>query len=205
LLDAALRLSGDQSLDSVSLREVSRAAGIVPAGFYRHFPDMESLGVALVEQSLGGFRTAIRAVRNGLTNSDEIARRSVRALSREVRAHREQFRFIARERYGGMCRVRQAIREQLRLLDQELAADLLGADVAAAPVLGRWDDEDVRMLTELIVDHMMSTASALLDAPPGRPATERQIIDTATRQLRLIIVGARHWLEPTDEPTSDSN
>jgi AcrR family transcriptional regulator len=205
LLDAALRLSGDQSLDSVSLREVSRAAGIVPAGFYRHFPDMESLGVALVEQSLGGFRTAIRAVRNGLTNSDEIARRSVRALSREVRAHREQFRFIARERYGGMCRVRQAIREQLRLLDEELAADLLGADVAAAPVLGRWDDEDVRMLTELIVDHMMSTVSALLDAPPGRPATERQIIDTATRQLRLIIVGARHWLEPTDQPTSDSS
>ncbi|MCW2638031.1 MAG: transcriptional regulator [Dactylosporangium sp.] len=193
LLDAALALTEDQTLSSVSLREVSRAAGIVPAGFYRHFPDMESLGVALVEQSLGGLRTAIRAVRSGLTESDEIARHSVRVLAREVRAHREQFRFIARERYGGMSRVRQAIREQLRLFSDELAADLLGGDAAAAPVLGRWDAEDVRMLTDLMVDHIMSTAAALLDAPAARPAMERQIRDSASRQLRLIIVGARHW------------
>jgi AcrR family transcriptional regulator len=200
LLDAALRLTEDQNLGSVSLREVSQAAGIVPAGFYRHFPDMESLGVALVEQSLGGLRTAVRAVRTGLTQSDEIARRSVRVLAREVRAHREQFRFIARERYGGMSRVRQAIRDQLRLFGEELAADLLSGDGPAAPVLGRWHDEDVRMLTNLIVDHVMSTAAALVDAPPARPAMERHISDTASKQLRLIIIGARHWLDSTAEP-----
>jgi AcrR family transcriptional regulator len=196
LLEAALRLTEDQTLDSVSLREVSRVAGIVPAGFYRHFPDMESLGVALVEQSLGGLRTAVRAVRTGLTESDEIALRSMRVLAREVRTERERFRFIARERYGGMSQVRQAIRHQLRLFSEELAADLLSGDGAAAPVLGRWCEEDLRMLTNLIVDHVMSTASALLDAPAGQRTAERQIIDTAGKQLRLIIVGARHWLDP---------
>ncbi|MGC9668749.1 TetR family transcriptional regulator [Planosporangium sp. 12N6] len=196
LLQAALRLTEHQSLGGVSLREVSRAAGIVPAGFYRHFPDMESLGVALVEQSLGGLRTALRAVRAGLTESEEIARRSVDVLAREVRAQREQFRFIARERYGGMNLVRQAIREQLRLVGEELAVDLLSGDGAAAEVLARWDDEDVRILTSLIVNHMIATAAAIVDTPPGQPEVERQILLAASKQLHLIIIGARHWLDP---------
>jgi AcrR family transcriptional regulator len=168
----------------------------VPAAFYRHFPDMESLGVALVEQSLGGLRSALRAVRAGVSESEEIARRSVDALAREVRGQREQFRFIARERYGGMSRVRQAIHDQLRFLGDELAADLRGGDVAAASVLSSWDDEDVRILTSMIVNHMLSTAAALVDAPPRRAAIERQVIVTARKQLQLIILGARHWLDP---------
>ncbi|GAA1821668.1 TetR family transcriptional regulator [Planosporangium flavigriseum] len=197
LLEAALRLTEEHSLGSVSLREVSRAAGIVPAGFYRHFPDVESLGVALVEQSLGGLRTALRAVRSDRTDSEEIARRSVQVLAREVRARRAHFRFIARERYGGMSRVREAIRDQLRLLGDELATDLLSDGATAATVLRRWDDADVRVLTSMIVDHMISTAAAIVDVPAGRPAVERRIINAASKQLRLIIVGARHWLDPT--------
>jgi AcrR family transcriptional regulator len=195
-LDAALRLTSDQNLGSVSLREISREAGIVPAGFYRHFPDVESLGVALVEQSLGGLRTALRAVRTGTTESEEIARRSVHALAHEVRAGREQFRFISRERYGGMSRVRQAIREQLRLLGEELAVDLLSGDVAATSVLSRWNSGDVRILTSMVVDHMISTAAALVDVPTARPALERQVIMTARRQLQFIVIGARHWPDP---------
>src|SRR3712207_8415757 len=58
----------------------------------------DTLGVALVEQCLGGLRTALRAVRAGHTDSEEIARRSVAALARQLGAQRAQFRFIARER-----------------------------------------------------------------------------------------------------------
>jgi AcrR family transcriptional regulator len=196
LLAATLRLLEHRNLASLSLREVSRAAGIVPAGFYRHFPDVESLGVALVEQSLGGLRTALRAVRAGITESDEIARRSVDVLAREVGAQREQFRFITRERYGGVRRVRQAIRDQLALFSDELATDLLTGDGAAASVLSRWDRDDVRMLTDLIVDHMISTAAAILNVPADQPGAERRVVDVARRQLRLVIVGGRHWLDP---------
>lgn len=196
LLDAALRLMEGQSLGSVSLREVSRAAGIVPGGFYRHFPDMESLGVALVEQCLGGLRTALRAVRAGRTDSDEIARHSIDALAGQVRAQPAQFRFVVRERHGGLRPVRQAIRDQLRLFSDELAIDLLTDNPTAAAVLGRWERADVDTLADLIVDHMLTTAAALLDAPDGDPAAERRVVARASRQLRLIVVGARHWLEP---------
>jgi AcrR family transcriptional regulator len=195
LLDAALRLMQRQSLSGLSLREVARGAGIVPAGFYRHFPDLESLGVALTEQCLGGLRTAIRAVRVGRVDSDEIIRRSVRVLAREVRAHREHFAFLARERYGSLPRVRAAIREQLRLSGEELAGDLLAGDVTDVSGLARWDPADLQMLTTLVVNQMVVTAGALLDVPPDRPAAARTVVDTATRQLRLIMLGARCWLD----------
>ena len=35
----------------LSLREVTRQAGVVPAAFYRHFEDMDQLGLALVQES----------------------------------------------------------------------------------------------------------------------------------------------------------
>ncbi len=51
LLDAALSMLEDRPFASLSLREVSRAAGISPAAFYRHFQDMDELGFALVDES----------------------------------------------------------------------------------------------------------------------------------------------------------
>ncbi|HEU4424444.1 MAG TPA: TetR family transcriptional regulator, partial [Pilimelia sp.] len=176
LLTAALHLMEHQSLDGLSLREVTRAVGIVPAGFYRHFPDMESLGVALVEESLGGLRTAMRAVRAGLADSEEIIRRSLTVLARSVQAHRAEFRFVVRERSGGMPRVRRAIADQLRLFGEELAADLLAGRIATVTDLRRWPPEDLEMLTGLIVDHMLLTAAAILDAP-DRPAAQRRVIE----------------------------
>ena len=34
----------------VSLREIAKLAGIAPTSFYRHFHDMEGLGLALIEE-----------------------------------------------------------------------------------------------------------------------------------------------------------
>jgi AcrR family transcriptional regulator len=195
LLETALRLMEHQSLSSLGLRELTRAVGIVPTGFYRHFPDIESLGVALVEQCLGSLRTAIRMVRDDMTDSDELIRRSIAVLVREVHAHREHFRFIARERHGGVARVREAIREQLDLSGAELASDLLTSELAATSTLDRWTPDELRMLTGLIVNQMVLTAAAILEVPPGQPDAERELIDTAGRQLQLIVLGSHHWLD----------
>jgi AcrR family transcriptional regulator len=196
LLTAALQLGEHQSLGSLSLREVTRAVGIVPAGFYRHFPDMESLGVAVAEESLGELRLALRAVRSGLTDSEEIIRRSLAVLVRRVRTHRAEFRFIVRERFGGVRRVRQAISDQLRLFGEELATDLLAGRIATVTDPHRWPPADLEMLTGLVVDHMLLTVAAILDLPPNRPAAHRQVLDVAAKRLRLIVLGSRHWLDP---------
>ena len=196
LLDAALALMEQRSLSSIGLREITRAAGLTPAAFYRHFPDVDSLGVALVDQCLGSLRATIRTVRDGLRPSDEVISRSIDILARQVRADREHFRFIARERHGGVAAVRAAIAVQLDLFAAELATDLAADRMAGGPRFDRWIVADLRMVTNLIVNHMVWTAAALLDAPPGDPTAADQVIDAAGRQLRLIMLGARQW--PTE-------
>lgn len=193
LLDTTLHLMEHQSLSSLGLREITRAVGIVPGAFYRHFPDVESLGVALVEQCLGGLRSAVRSVRDGMAGSDEVIDRSVDVLLRQLDAHRDEFRFIARERYGGLRRVRDAIREQLALFAEELATDLVTNRLVHSPELDGWPAHDVRMLADLIVNHMVWTGAALLEVPADDPARAAAITQRALRQLQLILLGARQW------------
>src|SRR6202012_4341550 len=66
LLDAALeQMDGGYGFDSLSLRRVARAAGVVPTAFYRHFDGMDELGLALVEESVATLRAMLREAREG--------------------------------------------------------------------------------------------------------------------------------------------
>jgi len=68
ICEAALSLIGQgRSFTSLSLREITREAGIVPAAFYRHFSDMDQLGLALVEMGGVTLRLILReAGRDGI-------------------------------------------------------------------------------------------------------------------------------------------
>ena len=48
------------------------------------------------------------------------------------------------------------------------------------------------MLGGLYVDHMVLTASALLDAGPRG---EQEVVRVARRRLRLVTLGRAHWLD----------
>lgn len=190
LLDAGLRLLEHQSLSSLGLREVTREVGVAPAGFYRHFRDMEDLGVALVEESFGSLRAMVRAIRVERGDSLEVIDGTVEVIERHVREHHAHFRFVARERHGGMTRVREAIAGELSLFAEELAGDLAGQ-----PESRGWSAEDVRMLADLYVDHMVMTAIAFLDVDPARPQDAEPVARVAVRRLRLIRLGRLHWLD----------
>ena len=188
LLDAALELLEEQSFSSLSLRQVTRAAGIVPTAFYRHFDGMDELGLVLIDESFRTLRAMLRDARVDPGAYENAIRNSVEVLVREVHAHDAHFRFIGRERFGGVAALRHAIRGEIRLFASELATDL-----ARFPYLDGWTTEDLQMLAGLIVNAMVSTAQAILDAPPEDPAAEAEIITTAERQLRLIMLGVPQW------------
>lgn len=188
LLDAALELLEEQSFSSLSLRQVTRAAGIVPTAFYRHFDEMDELGLVLIDESFRTLRAMLRDARVDPGAYGNAIRNSVEVLVREVHAHDAHFRFIGRERFGGVAALRHAIRGEIRLFASELATDL-----ARFPYLDGWTTEDLQMLAGLIVNAMVSTAQAILDAPPEDPAAEAEIIETAERQLRLIMLGVPQW------------
>jgi AcrR family transcriptional regulator len=187
LLQAALSLLKDTSFSSLSLREVTREAGVVPTAFYRHFTSMEELGLALVDESFRTLRQMIRSAR-AEANAEHVIRSSVEILVHHVHENRLHFRFIARERFGGVSALRQAIRNEIRLFSSELATDL-----ARFPYLNAWSTEDLQMMAGLLVNAMVSTAEEILELSIDRPEVEDEIIRTAEKQLRLVALAVPHW------------
>lgn len=186
-MSASLELLEQESLSGLGLRAVTRAAGIAPTGFYRHFSDIPDLGVALVEETLGSLHGMIAAILAESGDSDRRIDRSVEVITRHVALHPAHFRFLARERFGGVEPVRKAIAAQLARFADEVTAVLATDEEARG-----WSEEDLRMLAGLYVDHMVMTAAEFLEAgPEGAERTAH----TARRRLRLITVGRNHWLE----------
>jgi AcrR family transcriptional regulator len=188
LLDAALiQIEDGHSFDSLSLRSVARAAGVVPTAFYRHFESMDELGLALVEESFRTLRTMLREAREN-AQPEHIIHRSVEILMDHVREHRQHFVFVVRVGYTGNIVLRHAVRNEIRLFTSELATDL-----ARFPVLRKWTTADLQMLAGLLVNTMIATVGAMLDAPVAAPEAEAEIARVAEKQLRLILLGVPSW------------
>ncbi|MBX9361159.1 TetR family transcriptional regulator [Streptomyces sp. WAC04114] len=194
LLDAALALLEEQSLSSLGLREVTRAVGVAPTAFYRHFRSTADLGVALVEEALGSLHPMIRTTVSTTGDREERVTRTIDLIARHVDGYPAHVRFIARERHGGVQPVREAIRDQLVRFAEEVKDEL-----AKDPVSEGWSEDDLLMLAYLYVDQMLSTASLFLEALEGprqeRPERTRQVAQLAARQMRLIGLGRHHWLD----------
>jgi AcrR family transcriptional regulator len=188
LLDAALhQIEAGASFDSLSLRSVAKAAGVVPTAFYRHFASMDELGLALVEDSFRALRAMLRDAREGVEPEDIIGR-SVEILMDHVREHRLHFVFVVRAGYTGNVILRHAVRGEVRLFTSELATDL-----ARFPILREWTTDDLQMLAGLLVNTMIATVGAMLDVPVAAPEAEAEIALVAEKQLRLTLLGVPHW------------
>jgi AcrR family transcriptional regulator len=190
LLDAALVLLEEQSLSSLGLREVTRAVGVAPTAFYRHFRSTADLGVALVEEALGSLHPMIRTTVSAADDHGQRITRAIELIAGHVDAYPAHVRFIARERHGGVQPVREAIRDQLARFGQEVKDEL-----AKDPVAGGWSDDDLLMLANLYVDQMLITASLFLEALEAPPEERDRACQVAERQLRLISIGREHWLD----------
>jgi AcrR family transcriptional regulator len=185
LLRAALKLLSRSSFDSISLREVTREAGISPTAFYRHFEDMEELGLVLVEQSFGTLSDMLRSARTDAAMWPDAIHGSVDVVVRHADAHELHMRFIARERYGGVRRIRRAIRRELQLFADELALDL-----AVFPVIQDWTADDRRMFAGLIAETMIHMVAELLEADS---AARELLQQRTTDQLRLVSLAVPAW------------
>jgi TetR/AcrR family transcriptional regulator, fatty acid biosynthesis regulator len=191
LMEGALELMGQgRGFSSLSLREVTRAAGVVPASFYRHFRDLDELGLALVEESGATLRRLLRDVRRDGVPLTDMLRQSVLIYKNHVEAHRLHFLFIAGERGGGAPVIRKAIRTEESHFASEMAQDM--RTLGLMPGLST---ETLRMLCGLVVTTMINAATEILDLPRKQPRLEKELVDNFVRQLRLIFLGAGAWRE----------
>ena len=186
IIAAALKLLDERNFSALSLREVTREAGIVPAAFYRHFESMDALGLVLIDESFRSLREMLRSARTDKLDPNRMIESTVEILTASVTRQREHWRFIVRERSSGVAVLRYAIRAEIRLITAELATDL-----ARFPGLNAWSTEDLNIRAGLFVNSMIIIAEAIEDAPDADAVTE--ITRTAVKQMRMITVGVTGW------------
>lgn len=189
LIEASLDLLGeDRTFSSLSLREVTKAAGVVPAAFYRHFRGMDSLGLELVDESFRALRAQMREVRAKPLPAEQLIRNSMALYVRYVREQDRYFRFAIREYFSGATTTRLAIRNELRFFVSELATDL-----ALLVAERRVTSTDLQMIAQLIVNNMVMVTEQILELPADRPEEEALLVDSASKQLRVIFLGVSQW------------
>ncbi|NVK22656.1 MAG: HTH-type transcriptional repressor FabR [Kangiellaceae bacterium] len=180
IIDAALtQLSADQSFSNLSLREVAREAGIAPTSFYRHFNDMEELGLTLVDECGVTLRQLMRKARRRIERKGSVINTSVDTFMEFVEQNPNIFRLLLRERSGTSPAFREAVAREIKHFKEELTDYL----VAEAP----YSQEQAYTLAEGLVTLVFNAGADALDMNryERKQQKERTIL-----QLRYIIFGA---------------
>ena len=109
LLRSMLRLAAVHGFASLGLREVAREAGIAPTSFYRHFADMEELGMATIRELAGRVMRGLgeRALTAG---REDAVPALVSAMLDAVGRDPELMRFVVAERVGAFSGFRSLLR-----------------------------------------------------------------------------------------------
>lgn len=189
LLDAALKLvEKEGSFSALSLRQVTREAGVVPTAFYRHFPDMSALALTLVEESFRRLRQMMRDVRQQGMPTEQIIRNSVANYFGYVGEHQLHFQFVARELFAGSRIVRNAIRQEIRLFTSELATDL-----SRFPMMDRISADDLQMMAGLLVNNMVAATQQMLELGKEETGDRERVLRSTEKQMRLIVLGISQW------------
>jgi len=185
IIDAAFRLiSQDRSYSSLSLREVTREAGIAPNSFYRHFEDMEELGLTLVDEGGAAMRQLMRKARQRMRGRGSVIRASVETFMEYIHSNPHVFHLLLRERSGTSLAFRKAVSRELQYFIMELADYIQlhqGYPVAEA-----------KIQAEAMVILVFNAGAEALDC---KPAELRILTEKAITQLRYIARGADEFLK----------
>lgn len=171
-------LSESQSFAALSLREVTREAGIAPTSFYRHFKDMEQLGLTLVDESGLALREVLRKARKRLNNDTSVIATSVKTFMEFTQANPNVFRILFHERSGTTKALREAVAREIQYFIEELTVYIQ---------LAGFDEKIAMIQAEAMVAVIFNAGAESIAAQ----ASERQAIENrAITQLRLIAAGA---------------
>lgn len=183
LMDAATaELASGRSFDTLSLREVAKLAGIAPTSFYRHFHDMEGLGLALIEEHGAGLLTLMHRVREQASAGQSVIRASVKTLFDYIFSNQGVSRMILQESLARESAFRKAAKKLFVTMSVDLA-DFLAWDAEQRGV----PFSHPQLAANSAVAILFTTGIALLDTPE---ADRDRGIEDAIIQLRMIMRGA---------------
>jgi AcrR family transcriptional regulator len=196
LLAAALRLIGPhRSLSSLSLREVTREAGIAPNSFYRQFRDMDELAVALIDLAGRSLRKIIGAARHRAATDRSIVRGSVTAFMQQLRDDDKLLHVLLREGAVGSDAFKQAVDRELMYFEEELRIDLERFAAAGDGALYQ-----PALVSRAITRLVFALGATAMDLPPER---DPEFIRQVSTMVRMIISGSRSMAKDANASARD--
>jgi AcrR family transcriptional regulator len=182
LLESAIELSAEKGFVSLSLREVSKKAGITPAGFYKHFHDMDELGLALIDEVGLGLRQLLRESRRTVDLRGSAVRASVEAFIHYITENQNLFRVLQGERQGSSTPFRKAIFAEMARFMEEVADDLDRASTLLNQPL-----RDAGLAAEVIVAVAFTLGGEVLDLPKHRRG---ELVERLIKEVKMVLRGA---------------
>lgn len=181
IIDAAFTLIDEnKSLSAISLREVAREAGIAPTSFYRHFKDLDELGLTLVDEAGLALRQLMRKARKRIAQTGgSVIDTSVDTFIEFIGLNTNKFRLLLREHTGTSTAYRQAVLREMQHFVKELSDYIVEQQAANYLVAQFQADAMVRLVF-----------SAGAEALEADQFIVEEIASRLKMQLRFVQYGA---------------
>ncbi|MCF2950313.1 HTH-type transcriptional repressor FabR [Paraglaciecola aquimarina] len=182
IIEAAFSLLDERrSLSSISLREVARAAGIAPTSFYRHFKDIDELGLTLVDEAGLALRQLMRQARLRIASGGGVISTSVDTFMEFITANNNVFRLLLREHTGTSTAFRAAVLREIQHFNVELTDYTIASTGLPYKI--------ANLQAEAMVKLVFSAGAEALDATDSQ---KKKVADRVKLQLRFVANGAHH-------------
>ena len=187
-------LNENRTLSAISLREVAREAGIAPTSFYRHFKDMDELGLTLVDEAGLALRQLMRHARRRIASGGGVIDTSVDTFMEFISANSNVFRLLLREHTGTSAAYRLAVSREIQHFTDELSDYII--EQLRIP-------HDIAVLQAESMVRLVFSAGA--DALEADTILKNDISDRLKRQLRFIQLGSlAYWQTMPEAQTPKS-
>jgi AcrR family transcriptional regulator len=196
LIIAAIELCAEEGYASLSIRSVARKAGIAPTSFYRHFRDIDELGVAIVDKAknvltncMNQIHTKIQKQSDHISLNDQlhqsiekIVRPFVETFIECIKHNHQLLCLFFQERTGNSEQMRKAITKGIDSL-----IDALSQDVKYINKKVEKDMTDIPLIAESMIAITSYDTVAMLLNPD---LDSHQINETIIKKLNLLLLGA---------------
>ena len=192
--------SRGDSFSSMSLRAITKEAGVVPAAFYRHFKDMEDLGKTLVDDYL---TLALSELLKSIFDkhpqpTGQISARVNRFLAM-ISERPDYWQFLVTERWGGSPAVRAAIKLQVIKFEGRLSKEL-GELIA----FKKFTKSELQMLAHMGTNLFFSWIPDWIELQTSEPNAKSEKLQadyvlSCSMQAKILFYGAASWKMSTSK------
>ena len=155
ILNATIRLFGQQGYTGTSMRDIAREVGVLPGSLYAHIDSKETLLLEIVDIGINGFLSAVEPIVDLPLPAEERLRRAIRAHVEVVAENPErslvvfhQWRFLSGANLAAAIEQRRRYeRAFVRIFESGVAAGVfettLNKRIAVLTILGalNWTPE----------------------------------------------------------------